>query len=235
MDDRHPQQIKIAWMMPNYGPIFSPVYTSHLSAAAYASRSVTVSYLGKLASIGTSDRMTIDTAETELVEDFLRDPDNTHLFLTESDMLLPHDALVKLLALDKPIAGGLYVLRGDGATTNLFQQSLTVVGNKYLFVPVSKFPLDRPFQVDHVCFGCVLIRREVFETLERPYFHIDMKHHGSDMYFYRHCKEKGIEVWCDPTVWCDQIDYCIVGKETYMKHREADPKMIGHGYMLEDV
>ena len=50
--------------------------------------------------------------------------------------------------------------------------------------------------------GCMLVKREVFETLEKPYFKIswDDQHDslmGEDIYFCTRANEAGYEVWLE--------------------------------------
>jgi hypothetical protein len=55
------------------------------------------------------------------------------------------------------------------------------------------------FRVDAFGFGAVLIKRDVFERVPRPWF----KGHegGEDIGFCRKAREHGIELWCDGRYW----------------------------------
>src|SRR5262245_55237982 len=107
---------RIVWGLTGYGPLPYPsVYTSHMCAAVYAANRFRTEFLdgqsGRLSAYAT-DRMYTHSAENFLVQRFLKETDGTHLFMTELDMVLPIDTLPKLLALEKPVASGLYFLRG---------------------------------------------------------------------------------------------------------------------------
>ena len=53
-------------------------------------------------------------------------------------------------------------------------------------------------RVDAMGFGGVMTHPSVFSVLADPYFVQDTHtRKGEDYYFYRKCKESGIEVWCD--------------------------------------
>ena len=225
---------KVCWVMPTYGPIFSPVYSSHLLAIAYASRTMEV---GEIAGVGATDRMYTHSAENFLVRGFLSEPSWTHLFMTESDMLLPKATLPKLLALDKPIAAGLYFLRGGNGQPCLYYKTLTPADNPYPHAPVTAFPTERPFLLQPGgggCpgLGCVLIRREVFEAIEFPWFDLKESNYGSDMYFYTKVRQAKIEVWIDPTVRCDQIDYTIASFADYEKRLKEQPEYPSTGVVV---
>ena len=149
-------------------------------------------------------------------------------------MILQSDAIIKLLALDQPIAAGLYHLRNGRGQPCLFQQVLTSRENPYVFSPVSSFPLTEPFRIDHAGFGCVLFRREVFEhpKMPFPWFDLKAKMYGSDMYFYTKAKQAEIPIWVDPTVRCDQIDYKVETFDDYQKRLVEDPKYAQSGVII---
>ena len=232
---------RIVWGMVAYGPYpYSPVYMSHMRAIAYTSRHCETTLTGdsKIAGVGASDRMYTHSAENRIVEDFLSLPDATHLFLTEMDMVLPHDALVKLLALDKPIASGLYFLRGGDGQPCLYAKSITPASNPYPHSPVTGFPTETPFKLGTLggCpgLGCVLIAREVFERIEKPWFDLKEYGYGSDMYFYTKVRDAGFEVWVDPTVRCGQMDTVCYSYEDYEARLKREPGFRGHGFIITE-
>ena len=217
--------ISIAWGMTNYGPIYSPVYDTHMRAIAHASRTLTVQHMGKIGGVGASDRMYVHSASNRLVEDFLAIEGATHLFWTESDMLLPDDTIVRLLEVDKPIVSGVYFLRNGQGQPCLYKKAVRLKDNPYPFSPVTLFPQDEPFQLNGCCgMGCALIKREVFETLDRPWFDLKENMYGQDIYFYTKVYDAGIEVWVHPQVRCPQMDHCVVGWDDYAERLANDPK-----------
>lgn len=229
--------VKVAWVMPTYGPIWAPAYTSHMKAIAYASRYFTVSDLGSVCGIGATDRMTLDAAEVCLIHDVLEDASFTHVFWTESDMLLPTNCLPRLMDLDKEIASGLYILRAptpeSAGQPCLFVKHVTPADNPYVHTPVTIFPTDAPFRLNGCPgFGCALMKTSIFANLPKPYFSIVNGKHGSDMYFYTNCLNAGIEVWVDPRVRCTQIDYFEVSFEDWLKRMREDKQWASGGYIL---
>lgn len=229
-----PLAINIAFSSTGYGPLWAPVVASWLRAVAVGSRHCTVTQLGKVGAAGVTDRAYTHQAENGLVEDFLADPTLTHLFMTESDMLLPPTVLPVLLALNKPIASGIYFLRNGRGQPCLFQKVLTSRENPYVFSPVSAFPTTEPFRVDHPGLGCVLFKREVFEhqKMVYPWFDLAAKKYGSDMYFFTKVKDAEIEVWADPSVMCGQIDYKEETFADYQQRLVEDPRYAQSGVIL---
>lgn len=226
--------VNVAFTSTAYGPLWAPVCASWLRAVAVASRHFTVTQVGKLGAAGITDRTYTHQSENGLVQDFLSDPALTHIFMTEMDMLLPPDILQKLLALDKPIASGIYFLRNGRGQPCLFQKVVTSRENPYVFSPVTAFPTTEPFRVDHTGLGCVLIKREVFEhpKMPFPWFDMNATKYGSDMYFFTKVKDAGIEVWADPSVRCGQIDYVDVNFSDYEKRVSEDPKWVSSGVVI---
>jgi hypothetical protein len=213
----------VVWALVNYGPIFSPVYSSHLAAAAHAAKT--------LGAVVSTDRQYTHQAEVSVVDAFL-ETDATHLFMCESDMIVPQDAVTKLLQLAKPIASGLYFLRGGHGQPCLYQRALAPAGQDDISMsPVTLFPTEKPFRLNGCPgLGCVLIERQVFAQVPKPWF--TLSHGGSDMYFYTQVRKAGIEVWVDPTVRCDQIEYQIWSYADYERRLREDPGFAASGTLI---
>ena len=231
MDD-----LRIVFAVANYGPLWAPAVSSWLSCVGFAARHFQIEQLGRIAGAGITDRMYTHSAENALVQEFL-DSDATHLFFSESDMILPTDCIVKLAALRKPIVSGIYFLRGGTGQPCLYVKGVTPVENPYTHSPVHVYPEGEPFQLDPqgggCCgFGCVLFARSVFETVEFPWFDLKEKGYGSDMYFYTKVRDKGIPVWVDPSVECEQIEYTVTSKADYTKRLNTDPEFAKTGFVI---
>lgn len=243
------EQINIAFASSNYGPLWSPVVESWLRVVGYTARHFQIEQLGKVGGIGVTDRLYVHSAENGLIRDMLKN-DFSHIFMTESDMVLPHNAIVKLMALDKDMASGVYFLRASDPQTRgqpcLYKKSTAIAAkdvdkaiSRYYHAPVTLFPQSEPFRVDCAGLGCVLIKRKVFETLEYPWFDLragddkaNIVGYGSDIYFYSHAKDAGFELWIDPTVQCGQIDYYQVTISDYQWQLDNNPKFAGSGYVI---
>ncbi len=226
----NPRTVNVHFASSNYGPLWMPAVTSWLRAVAFASRYYTVHH-GKIGAVGITDRMYTHAADNQLVDDFLEDETATHLFHTECDMLLPDDAITKLVALDKDIASGLYFIRNGEGQPCLYQKVVVNRDNPYPHSPVRIFPQDRPFRVDCPGLGCVVFKRSVFERLPRPWFDLSANRYGSDMFFFTNAKRAGIETWCDPSVRCGQVDYTVITYEAYEK-RLKDDEWLSKGVIL---
>jgi hypothetical protein len=226
---------RVAWAMPCYGPIFPQVYASHLSAIAYASRYFTVERIGDFPMVGATDRMYLHSAANEIVRQSLAEPSITHIFWTESDMILPHDVVPKLLDMGKRVAAGIYFLRGGTGQPCLYKRTpMELKENPYLHTPITIYDERGPFKVDCPGMGCVLIETSVFREIEEPWFDLKANDagkkngYGQDLYFFTKVRWKKIDVWANPAVISDQIDTTVVGYKDY-RRRLAEDKGIGSG------
>lgn len=82
----------------------------------------------------------------------LKDPDVTHLWYVEDDMVLPPDCLRRMLDMDKA------VVTADYPTTDYGGGAVFKVKDRIIFAGT----------------GCTLVKREVFEELKPPYFRTDI-------------------------------------------------------------
>jgi len=234
--------INIAFASTGYGPLWAPAVSSWLRVVGYTARTYAIEHIGKIGGAGVSDRTYTHAAENRLVREMLNDLTFTHIFMTESDMILPHDAITKLVALDKDMASGVYFLRSNEQATAgqpcLFKRSsLTPEERKlpnaeYLHAPVHLFPTDAPFRIDCAGLGCILIKREVFTRVKEPWFDLKADGYGSDMYFAKWAAEAGVELWADPSVMCGQIDYYETTVEDWKWRLENDPSFVGRGFII---
>ena len=83
----------------------------------------------------------------------LEDPDITHLWLVEDDMVIPDNTLWDMLSEDKDVVACDYPVTKEG------KGSVFRVGGEIIYTGT----------------GCLLIKREVFATLSQPYFRSDIR------------------------------------------------------------
>ncbi len=235
--------INVAFASTGYGPLWAPAVASWLRVCAYTGRFFDIDTVGKIGGAGVSDRMYTHQAENKLVRDMLESPSKfTHIFLTESDMILPHDCIVKLADMNVDMATGVYFLRSDSqqdagqpclykrAVIDKTQRNTPYA--EYLHSPVSLFSTAESFKIDCAGLGCILIKREVFEKVPAPWFDLKADAYGSDMFFSKHVKDAGIDLWVNPKVMCGQIDYYETNVEDYLWRLENDPTFAKRGFII---
>ena len=140
--------------------------------------------------IDTSKR--IDIKRNEAVEEFLKS-DSTHLLFIDSDTVAIRGAVRQLLDHDVPVIGAtIYKKGGSYAPCFGFW-----VPERQIYTTPLPFRYDQLAEVDIVGTGFVLIKREVFEGLQRPYFKCLTGMAKEDVYFCVKCKEAGFQVYVD--------------------------------------
>ena len=130
-----------------------------------------------------------------------------YLFIIEHDMIIPEDALVKMLATDADVVYGLYLFRQGKPLLN----AARAVNSKWPDMSLTNFPEivkkareQGWIEVSGFGFGCTLIRRKVLETFE-------MRRNetvGSpcpDMPFAADCLKHGFKQICRFDVICGHI------------------------------
>jgi len=130
-----------------------------------------------------------------------------YLFIIEHDMIIPEDALVKMLATDADVVYGLYLFRQGKPLLN----AARAVNSKWPDMSLTNFPEivkkareQGWIEVSGFGFGCTLIRRKVLETFE-------MRRNetvGSpcpDMPFAADCLRHGFKQICRFDVICGHI------------------------------
>lgn len=127
------------------------------------------------------------------------------MFVLESDILPPADALRRLVEIDADVAGGLYALRGDANVMNVF-----------CYVPREASPgaslerreiadaWGRQTRVNGVCLGCTLVWRRVFEST--PFRLSDLDSAAPDWWLMVDCNTRELVTVADLRVICGHIN-----------------------------
>lgn len=235
-------EVNVAFASTAYGPMWAPAVSSWLRCVGYTARHFAIDHIGKIGGAGVTDRQYTHMAENQLVKDFLDDKSFTHLFMTEMDMVLPYYTIVKLMELDKDMASGVYFLRASrpeflGKPCLYKRPAMLHVnkveeGNPYAQSQVGLFPTTEPFRVDCSGVGCVLIKRNVLETLQYPWFDLSATKYGSDMYFYKHAADAGFELWAHPGVLCGQVDYYETTIDDWKWQMDNNPDFFKQGFII---
>ena len=124
----------------------------------------------------------------------------SHLFMIDDDMIFPENALETLLSRDKEIIAINYHPRQLNTGYMVWKKG----DDKLSKIAEDNLPTE-PFECEEIGFGTVLIKTDLFMKIDRPWF--DWIEHetgmikvGEDAFFCHKVREKGIDVWCDPTI-----------------------------------
>lgn len=112
------------------------------------------------------------------------------MLAVEHDMLLPPDALQKLLDVEAPVAYGVYVFRHGVPVLNTYEKypgKSKNVGESLSLKPKKLQGLVKQgvIEVSGIGFGCTLIRRNVLEQI--VFRHRDSDKNGTDYCFAEDC------------------------------------------------
>lgn len=163
-----------------------------------------------------------------------------YLLFVDGDNILPKDAIARLLPFctdEYPVVSGLYwrktpphrAVAGhySGWSKREFMrktiESMGMVdegGNQCAFyVPVQDFTTVQPIDVSGC--GCLLIRMDVFDEIELPYFgyfnaeslggDYSIDHLSEDMLFFAKLRKAGIKTLLVPTVRCGHEVLKVIG------------------------
>jgi len=163
--------------------------------------------------------LAVDVARNELVATMLRAPaEYTHLLLVDSDAVLHPQTLARLLSWDQPVVGALAftrygpmmptVYRGERpGVPGSFQVRLDEVhewvnGHRELMrsgpVVLEPRPPDALMEVDRTGGHCLLVRRDVLEAIEAPWFVAEpTRHNREDFYFCEQVQKAGFRLYVD--------------------------------------
>jgi FkbM family methyltransferase len=129
-----------------------------------------------------------------------------YLLSIDSDIVLPKDALTKMLAADKDIISGLYIQRIPN--THTLEVYMDTPNGGCTNIPYELIK-DRGIVEIAACgMGAALIKSEVFRKMTYPHFvykeALTMRDTVSeDVYFCRKARETGFTVWADSSIKCD--------------------------------
>lgn len=160
------------------------------------------------------------------------DTDATHLFFLDSDIIAPPETVARLMDSDGAVVSGLYFSKMPPHLPEAYraiEDGLYKTIGEELRPRLEELPyssgrmlLDPPqrMEVDAVGAGCLLIAREVFETLpERPFGPCESGY-GEDIYFCRLAQEHGFKTVLDWSVLCGHLAILPIGQAQF---RAATP------------
>lgn len=149
----------------------------------------------------------------------------THILFLDSDMVFPPDTLVDLFRLitehGADIAGGL-CCRGYEP----FDPVVWAKDSQRTLVPFVDYNLGDIIEVGATGCACLLIKREVFEKLERPWFQISVEKEGGyvikrgeDIYFTRRATASGFKILVNTAYDIGHLRQWSIDRYTWLVHQ----------------
>ena len=157
-----------------------------------------------------SRQFEVSVAREEIAKSFLNS-DCTHLLMLDSDIVMKPDTLPRMIAVDAPLVVAKYAEKGKTEASYHCYHHSQVPFRRDPPVEVRPGEHRQLKDIDPMLFGlgCVLIKREVFEKLEEPYFKFTISDEqeddywrvSEDFYFALKCHHAGIR-----PKFCDDIE-----------------------------
>lgn len=142
--------------------------------------------------------------------------DADYILWCDSDHIFPHDAINRLLSHGLDIVGCNYARRtmpGQPTAPTSAVHERAGKAEQLCYTTKDKAEAGLVEKVDHMGLGLCLMRMSILEKLTEkaeadgfasfmPLFHWEAKDGGrgsvgEDVYFFKKCREAGLDVWCD--------------------------------------
>jgi hypothetical protein len=144
-------------------------------------------------------------ARTTLIKQALADPQATHVFFCDDDVLIPKDTIKRLLDYSLPIVSGVYPKKAatlEPGTTASGADAELIFGQKEVPIQVGNFD---PVAVSCVQGGMLLINLDVFRRMPEPWFQMLLGPDGrvvvgEDSFFCQRTAELGIKTYAVPGI-----------------------------------
>lgn len=132
-----------------------------------------------------------------------RVPRPSHILFIDYDVLPRRTTLIKLLEHDKDIVAGVYPMSKKGILGWCLSRE-----TPFKSLPIKELPTNM-FKTQFVGCGMMLVKMEVFDKLEWPYwkneFALGVKTIGDDVYFCQKVRDAGFDIWVDPKIKCNHF------------------------------
>ncbi len=130
----------------------------------------------------------------------------SHVFFVDDDVCIPHDALLKLIAHDKDIVSGLYLMRNYPHAPIAFNVAFNDGKCRFKFLEDGKEGL---VEVVNFGLGCALIKTEVFEKLGESNWvrigQLNSQEWNDDIDFFNRCRAAGFKLYLDQNIRCGHM------------------------------
>lgn len=151
----------------------------------------------------------VDQARNNIVEEFLVG-DCSHLLFVDADTIPPQNAIEKMLAADKDIISAItpiveYDDKRKDSDSNGYYKKWNCVNEGDVFV----HPNTGILPIKGAGSSCILIKRAVFEKMEKPWYRFLYKSDegrdivvGEDIHFMLKAIAAGFKPFCDTSIIC---------------------------------
>jgi hypothetical protein len=139
------------------------------------------------------------------------DIDCTHILFLDDDVICPPDILPRLLAHNKDIVTGLYLMRNHPHFPIAFDFADETGKARHLIM--DNYRNQNLVEIVATGLGCVLIRTDVFRAMKEPWIRIGELESDmwcDDLGFYKRARELGYKLWLDTTIHVGHIASVVI-------------------------
>ena len=146
----------------------------------------------------------------------------SHLLMLDTDHVLHPQTVTKLLANDVDICGAMTYKRYPPFDPILLKG--TIKGYRYIYPKRGDTDL---VEVDGVGAAILMIKTEVFENIQKPWFKFekfsedDDRPIGEDLYFCWKAKQAGYKIHVDPSIPCGHITKMVVDYDFFEMYNQS--------------
>lgn len=128
-----------------------------------------------------------------------------YLFAVDHDVTFPPDTLAKMLGHNRDLVSGVYRQRIEPQQIEIYDLNQRRMTIESLYSTNANL-----VPIGGCGFGCVLVKKEVFQKIGYPQFeyHVALDHSNTiseDTDFCRKAMQQGFTLWCDPSILCGHI------------------------------
>lgn len=185
--------MKVIFASPTYGPVDPEAVRTQRVAIMHASRNG-VEWIGD----ASPDRMGFHAARNTVVQSALK-TDADAVFWCDSDVILPHDGIARLVAEQKDFITGIYFQRRKPywpLIAHFMERQKT-------FSWFTEWPENVVAPIDGCGFGCVLTSTAMLKAMPAPWFHYEK--YSEDFDFCRKATKAGYQLFVHTGVVCGHL------------------------------
>jgi len=164
----------------------------------------------------------IDRSRNFLVKEALKDGCDYIMFI-DADMILPQNAIDELIDMKLDIVSGLYFQKGKPyLPVARLKKNEEDIDHKFL----EEFEFGKVLPISGAGMGCCLIKSEVFEKMEYPWFKFEWRERNGkieqlaeDLYFCDKAKEAGYDSYLNTGIICEHFG-TEVGASHFLMYRD---------------
>lgn len=167
--------------------------------------------------VAQTDMVRTDIARNQVVDVLMEEKQCTHVLFLDSDQVFLPDTPEILLAHHLPVVGCLIFRRQHPYHPHMYKWSyevLTTTGEP-MMETILEWEKGSLVKCDVAGVGGMLIAREVFEQIPRPWFEFSGPSDTEDVNFARKLTKLGIPVYCDTGCESGHLAEMAVGSEQF--------------------